>query len=372
MNITPLDCSRRIHCQPLDPDLMARAKPAFVTRRVDFSLARALATQGVAPRPGDLLLARVTRVGQHKRIERPDGRRAHLFAGDLVLVAYGNRYAPDQFDGVVPDDLRPCALVAAGGIAAIERSRHRQVAAATRLQPLGLLATEEGRVLNLADFALPRVQISSAPAVPVIAVFGTSMNAGKTTALARLTLGLTRAGRRVATAKVTGTGAGGDFWMMQDAGAVSVADFTDLGLASTAGVPLPELESVAAGLVNLSLQSAPDLVLLEVADGLLQAETAALALSPCFRRLIDGVLFAAGDAMGAVAGAARLQAAGHRLLALSGSFTAAPLAIAEVAAGIDVPVLRKTELSDPECASALVDSLGRRADGRDDETATTA
>ena len=45
---------------------------------------------------------------------------------------------------------------------------------------------------------------------PVLIVAGTAMNAGKTTAAARLIKGLQRAGLRVGAAKVTGTGAGGD------------------------------------------------------------------------------------------------------------------------------------------------------------------
>ena len=48
--------------------------------------------------------------------------------------------------------------------------------------------------------------------------------------------GLTGAGYRVGAAKVTGTGAGGDLWLMRDHGAYEALDFTDAGMATTAGL----------------------------------------------------------------------------------------------------------------------------------------
>lgn len=73
------------------PMRIAAAKRAFTTRRVDFSIAARLIPAGV-PRPGDLVLARVDTIGQHPRIEWPDGRRAKLYVGDEIIVAYGGRH----------------------------------------------------------------------------------------------------------------------------------------------------------------------------------------------------------------------------------------------------------------------------------------
>ncbi len=63
------------------------------------------------------------------------------------------------------------------------------------------------------------------------------MNSGKTTTVQSLVLGLRAAGEVVGATKVTGTGSGADYWVMVDAGAACVADFTDVGLASTYRVP---------------------------------------------------------------------------------------------------------------------------------------
>src|SRR4051794_41875468 len=97
----------------------------------------------VRPRAGDLVLAAVTRLGQHRRIEQPTGRRAALHVGDEVLVAYADRYAPDQYEAHVPGDLRRTQLLASGGIAADTLSHTRDVRAATDLRPIGLVGDQQ-------------------------------------------------------------------------------------------------------------------------------------------------------------------------------------------------------------------------------------
>ena len=340
-----------IHALP--PGRVQAAKRGFSTRRLRPELVYGYRAGRYRPRPGDLVLARVGTVGQHKRIERPDGRRAHLFAGDEIIVAYGNRYAPDQFEARVPANLKECDLVAAGGIAAQVYSSHRNMAPATRIQPVGVLVDARGQVLNLDRFAAPRKpEAETLP--PVIAVLGTSMNSGKTTALSRLVLGLSRAGLKAAACKVTGTGAGGDYWMMRDAGAAHVADFTDMGHASTYGLTPHELEQILLGLVADAAGTAPDVILLEIADGLMQPETRALIDSPLLHGLVQGTVFAASEAMGAVAGCSLLQQRRLPVIAVTGAFTASPLAVQEAMLALEQPVLLKTELSDPEVARGLL------------------
>jgi hypothetical protein len=95
---------------------LAGAKRAYTTRHVPMEdLAGLLAGPDVAPRAGDLVLARVQRVGKHAALELAHSRRATMFVGDEVLVAYAARYAPDQFLAEVPCDLGPCHLAASGG-----------------------------------------------------------------------------------------------------------------------------------------------------------------------------------------------------------------------------------------------------------------
>jgi hypothetical protein len=330
-----------------------RVSFSYVTRRVPRSLAR-LVRDAEAPRAGSLVLATIEALGQHTRLHLPDGRARQLFPGDAVILAYGNRYAPQQFEAVVPDDLEPCHLVAAGGVAARVLSRHERMRSPTKIRPVGLLADASGRPLQLSEFALPLRDEPPARRPFTLAVVGASMDAGKTTAAAYLARGLARAGRRVGFAKVTGTGASGDPCLLRDAGADPVLDFTDAGYPSTYLVPLPELERIATTLAGEIASAEVDAIVLEVADGLFQPETAALLRSPRFRALTDGFLFTAGDPMAAAAGVAWLRREALPVLGVGGLLSAAPLGRREASEATGLPVLGKAELADPVTAEKLV------------------
>lgn len=325
------------------PHRLALAKRAYTTRRVPGGRMQRL-LHDVAPQPGDLVLARVTQLGQHQNIEQVTGRRAKLWRDDEIIVAYGNRYAPDQFEAFVPDDLGPCALVAGGGVAARVSSQHGAMKAPTKIEPLGLVADQAGRRVNLYDHGLRLIPVSH-PMPPVLAVVGCAMNAGKTTTAAGAIRGLSRKGMKVGAAKVTGTGSGGDRWAMVDAGADTVLDFTDAGHASTFGLSGPALTQLLPLLVSQLAAHDVDAIVLELSDGLFQQETAAMVESEVFARMVNTVLFAADGAMGAKAGADWLHQRGRPLMAISGVVSASPLATREAAAATGLPVLTLADLA---------------------------
>jgi hypothetical protein len=336
------------------------AKVAYSTRRARLTDVAYVDPGAGAPRAGDLVLAEVVSLGQHKHLERPDGRRAHLFVQDEVVVCYGNRYAPDQFEAEVPDDLGPCHLVAAGGLAARVLSRHNEMAGPTCLAPLGLLVGRDGEVLNLRRWALPPTP-GPVPRPVTVAVVGTSMNAGKTTTAGALIRGFSKAGRRVGAAKITGTGAGGDVWVMRDAGATHVLDFTDVGFASTYKVSPSEVLDVLDVLIGQLAGKQAQVVVLEVSDGIFQQETAALLAAPGFRQAVDGVVFASPDAIGAVTGVSHLRLMGLPVICVSGRLTSSPLAVREAAGAVDLPVLAAADLRTTASAAALLGALAGTA-----------
>ena len=341
-------------------DRVRLAKSGYSVRRVDLSEVSEVLTD-VRPEAGDLVLARVKRLGQHQHLEFVNGRRSRLWPGDEIVVAFGARYAPDQYEAVLPDDLSPCHLVAGGGIAARVVSRHANIKPATDIEPLGLLANSQG-VINVRGAALG----SSPPLRPplVVAIVGSSMNAGKTTTAANLIVGLRRRRLRVGAAKITGTGAGGDPWLLTDAGASPVLDFTDSGFATTAGLPLEALEHILTHLTGHIASAGVDCLVLEVADGLLQRETAALVQSHRFAKTVDAVLFAALDAMSAIAGVDWLRRHNLTVAAVSGVVTASPLARQEAASAVGIPVVTSDELATEKVACELFPVLHRLpADG---------
>lgn len=322
----------------LNADRLLAAKRSYATRHIDLGDGATLIAGAVRPKTGDLVLARIERRGHHKRIENTAGRRAHFYVGDEVLLVYGNRYATDQFEAVVPEHLGPCHMVAAGGIAAACRERNASAQPPTVIEPLGLVGDAQGRPLNLANYAQQWPSPATGEAT-VTAVVGTSMNSGKTTMAATLIHGLVKAGCRVVSGKVTGTGSGGDLWQAIDAGAHIAVDFTDFGLPSTYLAPPERLARLFGEMCDGLNQDGVDHVVLEIADGLFFPETADLVRSAAFRQRVDGILLAAGDSMGAVAGVARLRENALPLLAVGGKVTSSPLMVREAAAAVDIPIV---------------------------------
>ena len=354
----------------VSPARLRSAKYAYTTRYVAEWVARQpdgyflQTAPDTRPRPGDVVLAEVVELGHHKKLESPVSRRAQMFVGDEIVVAYGHRYAPDQFEAEVPDSLEEAHLVAAGGVVGLVTAIREGLDDPTIVQPLGLLADSRGPLsLSRAAPHAPMPPLDLAPSLapparpPVVALVGTSMNSGKTTALASLALGLTRSGMRVAAGKATGTGAGGDPGMYRDGGAEPVMDFTDFGYASTYRLDHKSVVAVFSSLINELAVGNPDAILIEIADGAYQVETARLLDDPAFTRHVDQVVFTCGEALSALTGVELLRKHNLRVVAVSGRLTSSPLATREARSVLDVPVIETLDLCEPEVALAMLPAL---------------
>lgn len=340
----------------LNHQRLAQVKRAFTTRNVPLDAMSMLLTGYFKPQAGDLVLARVDAIGQHKTVHLSQGRKSALFEGDEILVCYGDRYAPDQFEAEVPQDLSPCHLVAAGGLAGWVRSQNTSLDIPTEITPLGLVADHQGQRLNLHNWSLPVVDAVEHQPTTLV-VIGSAMNSGKTTVAAHLIRGLVAAGQQVSAGKVTGTGAGGDVWLMEDAGASQVLDFCDVGVASTYKINPLQLKQVFQSLINHLAANRPDFIVLEVADGLYQQETAHLLQANYFRQSIDGILFAARGAVDALGGITWLKERALNPLAVSGRVTTSPLARQEAAIATGLRVLTLEELSSEHLLPQLVEGI---------------
>lgn len=352
--------------QQIDAQRARTIRAAYTTRFVAAELQRnpqdfqVVRRANMVPRAGDVVIAAVTELGKHTRLQSPVSRRQLMFVGQEIMVAYGHRYAPDQFLAHVPDNLGPCQLVAGGGVASEVIEQHASIDMATQLQPEGLLM-RHGKVVNLADFAplgieddSPRPAQAGAQRPPVIAVLGTSMNSGKSTTLGCLVNGLVNSGMAVAAGKATGTGAGNDPDLFTDAGAFSVCDFTDFGFPTTYRLDYETVRDLLVAMIREQSATGADAVVIEIADGLFQGETSRLLLDPVFSEHVDRVLFSAQDALGALAGERILREAGLDVAAVSGVLTASPLAAKEAQAQLATPVIGTFDLCQAEVAAALL------------------
>jgi hypothetical protein len=129
---------------------------------------------------------------------------------------------------------------------------------------------------------------------------------------------------------------------------------------STYLVPVDEIERVLMTLVAHMVAARVDAIVLELADGVLQPETAALLVSPTFRELVGGILFAACDAMGAVAGHAWLRSHGLPIIALSGVVSASPLQCDESTRETGLPVHSRQHLARPRTAMQILTNCEAR------------
>jgi hypothetical protein len=305
------------------------AKMSFVTHKVPRSVMVRFGDAGGDPQAGDLVAGQVVVIGRHSAIESRASRRIGLFVGDVVVGAYGNRYATDQFEGYVGPRAEIFHLLSVGGVCGQVASKNDlMLETPTLLRFVGNVLDENGKKLNLRDFAMSAGELPAQRPKSIVVV-GASMNAGKTTTVANTVRGLTHMGYRVAAAKITGTACSKDTSLMKDAGALAIHDFSDCGHPSTYLLSLEDLKEIHRKLLAQLATFRPDVVVFEIADGLVQRETRALLTDPAFAREVDHVLFAGVDSLSVESGVRMLQTWGFHVAASSGLVSCSSLGVKE-------------------------------------------
>jgi hypothetical protein len=284
----------------------------------------------------------------YNTLEDVHGRMVTLHPGDVIAGALGHRDALYGYSGRVPgkvavgDELQ---LLNLGGVIGSGAEATPSQGEPFRLEVLGSVLefpyfdTRVGVPANIERAALPRLplQDEEAPALPPIVAFvGTCMDAGKTTAAAVLIGELSRRGYRVAAGKLTGVSLRRDILQMHDSGAEPVAVFTDFGVVTTNE---SNVVPTAHALVRHLIEEEPDLVVLEMGDGLLgtYGVHALLADAP-LRSSIRAVALCAQDPVGAW-GACELLRAKYGLSAdvIAGRVTDTPVGIRFCRERLQVP-----------------------------------
>jgi len=203
------------------------------------------------------------------QIELSSGRMVEVVEGDLVVGAFGVRYATLEAVGGWQGMGRDRTMEALTGAGLFGKATSRSAL----LPPLLSLAYK-GHVLIGEKKATMRDYVPDVPVrefgLPVVLLVGTSMSAGKTTSAKVIVRLLREAGLAVVGAKLTGAGRYRDILSMQDAGAEHIFDFVDAGLPSTV---VPEKEYREALRRLLSRIAAAD-------AGVLVAEVGASPLEP--------------------------------------------------------------------------------------------
>ncbi|MEJ6732687.1 MAG: hypothetical protein QNK90_11480 [Opitutaceae bacterium] len=294
------------------------------------------------PVPGDVVYGEIQRLGQHSSLENVSGRIHMTHNGSKGLFVFGNRYAPDYFEGFVPESLtRHIDLLARSGVVGEVKTKNALVKDPTRVKVLGYALDENGEVLNTRNHSLvkPRATTKKPKRAKLVLVVGTAMNSGKSMAAASCCWALSSMGYDVRGSKITGTASLQDILHMNDAGAYPYLDFTHLGHPSTYMLPEEDLLDIFNKIDLKHCNNASNYWVAEISDGIGQRETAILLNSEDVKSRIDTLIFAAGDAFGAIGGLKVLKERfGLEPDAISGVCSSSPLHIRELESHTSIPV----------------------------------
>ncbi|QEP44173.1 hypothetical protein D5085_14220 [Ectothiorhodospiraceae bacterium BW-2] len=299
------------------------------------------------PEVGDLIFGEVMALGHHRNIESRSGRLHTLNIGTRSIFVFGNRYAPDQYEGRVPADYRDTVdLFSRGGVVGEVTQQNQLIGMATRVKLLGYACQESGEVINSRSHLLikPTRSERQGEGARLILCIGTAMNSGKTEAAAACCYALSSMGRRVRAAKVTGTASLKDILLMNDCGAEHIADFTYFGHPSSYLLDQQQLLKMFHDIDMMYGNNPKNYLVMEFADGIFQRETAMLLKSPPVRERLSRLIFCAPDST-AVYGGLRMLKEEFDLVpdAISGLCSSSPLAMREIQSFTDIPILMSME-----------------------------
>jgi hypothetical protein len=296
------------------------------------------------PRVGDVAVVEVGTVRNHTAIHMADHKRMRLYPGDKLVGVFGNRYATDAYEAEVRTADEIHILTTAGMLGTVI-SRHRNTRSPTETRMLGYLADGSGRRINLKSLRVQTVVSGELPVKVVLAV-GTGMNSGKTTTSTKLVKSLLRTGARVAACKLTGSVCHRDNFELRATSAPFVCDFSDYGFPSTYLCGQEELADLFRTMAADCLQSQPDVVVMEIADGVLQRETQMILTDERVRRSVAGVVLAAPCSSSALFGVERVRQFGHQVIGVSGIISNSPLFMREFTEQSDVTLASSTGEAD--------------------------
>jgi len=251
---------------------------------------------------------------RYNQLELTSGRMAAVNQGDIVVGALGHRKALRGYSGHLPKSLQPgdtIQLLNIGGVLGICDSANPDVGAPFDCEVLGTvlhfpyLGERIGVPARAGETTLDPKTVLDTLGVPVVALAGTCMDSGKTAASCAIVSRLRHLGLHVAGCKATGVSLRRDILSMEDAGATDTMIFSDLGIVTTTADNGPAL---TRALLSSLAENSPDVIVLELGDGLLGAYGVQAILSDeSIRDALTAVILCANDPVSAWGGAKILR-----------------------------------------------------------------
>lgn len=251
---------------------------------------------------------------RYNQLELTSGRMATVTQGDVVVGALGHRNALRGYSGRLPTELAPgdtVQLLNIGGVLGLCDSANPDVGPPFDCTVLGTVLHFPylgERIGVPARAGMKPLDVNAAlntQGVPVVALAGTCMDSGKTAAACAIVGRLRHLGLNVAACKATGVSLRRDILTMEDAGASETMIFSDLGVVTTTANNGPAL---TRALLTSLAENKPDVIVLELGDGLLGAYGVEAILSDeSIRNAMTAVILCANDPVSAWGGAKILR-----------------------------------------------------------------
>src|SRR5258708_39675178 len=100
----------------LTDEMKANMRVSYALRWVPRASMATLRPCPASPQAGDIVLAKLEKIGKNATLELANGRRSNLHEGDLLAVVFGNRYATLHFEGYARANGDSCYLLSMGGL----------------------------------------------------------------------------------------------------------------------------------------------------------------------------------------------------------------------------------------------------------------
>ena len=246
---------------------------------------------------------------RYNTLELTSGRMAQVKRGDVVVGALGHRKALFGYSGHLPTELAPgdtIQILNLGGVMGICDSINPNHGHPFDCRVLGTvldfpyLGERIGVPARVGAAPLDQAATVNVRGVPVIAIAGTCMDAGKTVAACAAISRFRHNGLTVNAFKATGVALRRDILAMEDAGARRTGIFTDHGILATTPRNAPAL---ARMLLTRMAEDRPSLITFELGDGLLGAYgVESILKDDAVRAALSAVVLCANDPVGAWGG----------------------------------------------------------------------
>jgi hypothetical protein len=250
----------------------------------------------------------------YNQLELTSGRMAKVSRGDVIVGALGHRQALFGYSGHIPAKVQAgdvLQVLNIGGVLGVCDSVNPDKGKPFDCRVIGcvlqfpFLGERIGVPAKAGHRRLDQAAELDTHGVPVVALAGTCMEAGKTAAACAIVSRMRHRGLAVHAFKATGVSLRRDILAMEDSGARRSMIFTDLGIVTTTAATGPALTRT---MMTEMTQGRPDVVVFELGDGLLGAYGVEAILSaPDIRRALSAVILSANDPVAAWGGVKLLR-----------------------------------------------------------------